>query len=172
MSFLLPTPRPLSTVTNMTTYPVTPAGHQKLRDELQRLKLERPKISQEIGHARDMGDISENFEYHAAKDRQGMLEARIRDLEDKLSRAQVIDPKTLSGVRVVFGATVVIEDTDTGERQTYTILGEEESNVEAGRISVASPMARALIGKSVGDEVKIPSRAGPRTVEITDVTFA
>jgi transcription elongation factor GreA len=155
----------------MVTFPITPAGLEKLRSELQRLKIERPKISQEIGRAREMGDLSENFEYHAAKDRQGLLEARIRDLEDKLARAQVIDPKTLSGERVVFGATVVIEDTDSGEKQTYTIVGEEESVVESGRISVSSPLARALIGKSVGDEAKIPSRNGPRTVEIADVTF-
>jgi transcription elongation factor GreA len=158
---------------SMSRFPVTPVGFTKLKEELHRLKsVERPKISKEIGAARELGDLSENFEYHAAKDRQGMVEARIRDLEDKLSRVDVIDPSKLSGDRVVFGATVVLTDVDTGSEQRFQIVGEVEANVESGRISVTSPMARALIGKEVGDEVRVPGKGGPRTVEIADVSFA
>ena len=156
----------------MTEFPITPQGHEKLREELRRLKgEERPKISQEIGAARELGDLSENFEYHAAKDRQGFIEARIRDLEDKLSRATVIDPTKLSGERVVFGAQVTLVDVESEEERRYQIVGETEGSVENGRISVGSPLARALIGKEVGDEVRIPGRAGSRLVEIVDVAF-
>lgn len=155
----------------MGDYPVTPEGYEKLKRELQLLKAERPKISQEIGAARELGDLSENFEYHAAKDKQGLVEARIRNLEDQLSRAQVIDPKKLSGDRVVFGATVVLCDVATGAETTYQIVGEPEANIKEGRINVGSPFARALIGKEVGDEAKIPSKDGPRRVEICDVIF-
>ena len=154
-------------------FPVTPAGLEKLREELHRLKtVEMPKISVEIGVARDLGDLSENFEYHAAKDRQGMIAARIRVLEDKISRANVIDPSKLSGDRVVFGATVILAEIDTGEERTYTIVGEVEANIETGHISVGSPMARALIGREVGDETKIPSKTGPKSVEIVNVRFS
>ena len=107
----------------MTSFPVTPEGRDKLKEELARLKTERPKISKEIGAAIEMGDLSENFEYHSAKDRQGMIEAHIRDIEGKLARIEVIDPSTLSGDRVVFGATVVLTDTDTDEEKTYQIVG-------------------------------------------------
>lgn len=156
----------------MSSFPITPAGLEKLREELHNLKaFERPKISKEIGAAIELGDLSENFEYHSAKDRQGLVEAKIRDLEDKASRAQVIDVSKLSGDRVVFGATVTIEDTESGEAKSYLITGEYEADVESGSVSVASPIARALIGKEVGDEVKIPSKGGPRTVEITEVQF-
>lgn len=158
--------------TGMNEYPITPEGLLKLKDEVAKLKAERPKISQEIGAARELGDLSENFEYHAAKDRQGIVEAHIRDLEDKLSRANVIDVSKLSGDRVVFGAKVKIEDVESGETRTYQIVGEIEADVEQGRISVGSPMARALIGKEVGDEVRIPGKGGPRMVEIVDVSFA
>jgi transcription elongation factor GreA len=153
-------------------FPITPGGLEKLKEELQKLKLERPKVSQEIGAARELGDLSENFEYHAAKDKQGLMEARIRDLEDKLSRADVIDPSKLSGDRVVFGARVVLADVDSGDERTYQIVGEVEADADAGRISVGSPLARALIGKEVGDEVRIPGRGGPRTVEIVEVRFS
>ena len=112
-----------------------------------------------------------NFEYHAAKDRQGMIEARIRYLEDRLSRAEVIDPTKLSGDRVVFGATVMIADVDQDDERTYQIVGETELDIEAGRISVVSPLARALIGHEVGEEVKVPGKGGPRTVEIVSVEF-
>jgi transcription elongation factor GreA len=156
----------------MNEYPITPEGLTKLKDEIAKLKAERPKISQEIGIARDLGDLSENFEYHAAKDKQGLIEAHIRDLEGKLSRANVIDVTKLSGDRVVFGAKVKLEDVDSGETRTYQLVGEVEASVEAGRISVGSPVARALIGKEIGDEVRIPGKGGPRTVEIVDVTFS
>jgi transcription elongation factor GreA len=156
----------------MNDFPITPQGLDKLKEELHRLKfVERHKISQEIGAARELGDLSENFEYHAAKDRQGLVEARIRDLEDKLSRVEVIDPSKLSGERVVFGAKVKLLDVTTDEERTYQIVGETETDVEAGRISVVSPMARALIGREVGDEVRIPGKGGPRTVEIVAVSF-
>jgi transcription elongation factor GreA len=156
----------------MSSFPITPEGLEKLRSELQHLKAhERPKISKEIGEARELGDLSENFEYHAAKDRQGLVEAKIRDLEDKVARAQVIDPRKLNSERVVFGATVTIEDIDSGERKSYQILGEYEADLEQGRINVNSPLARALIGKEVGDEVKIPGKGGQRTVEICELEF-
>lgn len=156
----------------MSSFPITPEGFERIKTELHQLKaVERPKISKEIGEARELGDLSENFEYHAAKDRQGMIEAKIRDLEDKVSRAQVIDPKKLSGERVVFGATVRIEDVESGDVKSYQIVGEYEAEVEASRISVSSPLARALIGKEVGDEVKIPGKAGQRTVEIQSIDF-
>lgn len=156
----------------MATFPVTPEGHEKLKQELYRLtKVERPKISLEIGAARELGDLSENFEYHAAKDRQGMIEARVRVLEDQLSRVQVIDPTKLSGDRVVFGAHVVLTDIASGDELRYQLVGEPEADVAAGRINVGSPLARALIGKEVGDQAKIPGRTGPRTVEISDVKF-
>lgn len=156
----------------MDTYPITPKGLEKLKAQLHQLKtVERRKISQEIGAAREMGDLSENFEYHAAKDRQGMIEAQIRDLESKMARAQVIEPTKLSGERVVFGATVTLVDVETEEDKTYKIVGEYEANVEDGRIAVQSPLARALIGKNIGDEARIPGKGGPRTVEIADVQF-
>ena len=139
---------------------------------MRRLKNEeRPRISQEIGAAIEMGDLSENFEYHSAKDRQGFIEARIRDLEDKLSRSTIIDPSKLSGERVVFGAHVTIADVESDEERRYQIVGETEADVEGGKISIGSPLARALIGKEVGDEVQIPGRAGARLVEIVDVAF-
>ena len=156
----------------MSSFPITPEGLERLKSELHNLKThERPKISKEIGEARELGDLSENFEYHAAKDRQGLVEAKIRDLEDKAARAQVIDPKKLSGERVVFGATVTIEDVEDGSVKKYQILGEYEADVDNGKINVNSPLARALIGKEVGDEVKIPGKGGQRTVEISDISF-
>lgn len=157
----------------MSSFPVTPEGFESLKQELHRLKtIERRKISQEIGAARELGDLSENFEYHAAKNKQGLIEARIRDLEDKMARSQVIDPSKLSGDRVVFGATVVLADAESGQESTYRIVGEVEADAEQRRISVNSPVARALIGKEVGDEVRIPGKNGQRLVEITDVRFS
>ena len=152
--------------------PITPEGLEILKKELHHLKtVERPAISIAIGEARELGDLSENFEYHSAKDKQGLIEAKIRDLEDKASRAQVIDPKSLSGERVVFGATVTIEEADSGDEAIYQIVGETEGNLELNRISVISPVARALIGREIGDEVKLPGRQGPRVFEIVDVEF-
>ncbi len=151
--------------------PITPRGVQKLRDELARLKEERIKVSREIGVAREHGDISENAEYHAAKERQGLVEARIKDLENKLARAEVIDPAKLRGSHVRFGATVTLTNVETEEEVTYQIVGAEEADLNAGTISISSPLARALIGKEVGDEVKVLLPAGMRHYEIGAVDF-
>jgi transcription elongation factor GreA len=150
---------------------MTPRGATKVKEELARLKAERPKISREIGVARDHGDISENAEYHAAKERQGMVEAQIKDLEDKLARAEIIDPTRLSGSKVRFGATVSLSNVETNEASTYQIVGADEASIEEGTISVSAPLARALIGKETGDEVTVSLPGGRRTYEITDVTF-
>jgi transcription elongation factor GreA len=151
--------------------PMTPTGAQKLRDELVRLKEERPKISRDIGIAREHGDLSENAEYHAAKERQGLVEARIKDIEDKLSRAEVIDPLKLSGDRVRFGATVTVTNLDTDEETKYQIVGADEADVNQGLISISAPLARALIGKSVGDEVVVQLPSGTRRYEIGTIDF-
>jgi transcription elongation factor GreA len=150
---------------------MTPDGHAALTAELAALKAERPKISQEIGIARDHGDLKENAEYHAAKDKQGMVEARINEIEDKLSRAEVIDPSTLSGDRVKFGATVELEDVDSGKVVTYRLVGPDESDLKKGTISITSPVARALVGKEVGDEVRVQVPGGIRNYEICDVRW-
>ena len=150
---------------------MTPRGAAKVKDELARLKAERPKISREIGIARDHGDISENAEYHAAKERQGMVEAQIKDLDDKLARVEIIDPAKLSGSKVRFGATVSLSDVETSETSTYQIVGADEANIEEGTISVSAPLARALIGKESGDEVTVTLPGGRRTYEITNVEF-
>ncbi|MFO7177746.1 MAG: transcription elongation factor GreA [Pseudomonadota bacterium] len=151
--------------------PMTPAGAQKLREELMRLKEERPKISREIGIAREHGDLSENAEYHAAKERQGLVEARIKDIEDKLARAEIIDPSKLSGDRVRFGATVTLTNLDTNEEQTFRIVGADEADIDSGTISISAPLARALIGKSVGDEVEVKLPGGTRRFEIGAIEF-
>ena len=156
----------------MESFPLTPVGFERLKQELHTLKTkDRLQISKEIGAARELGDLSENFEYHAAKDKQGMIEARIRVLEDQIARAQVIDPTKLSGDRVVFGATVLITEIESGDERTYQIVGEPEADVEKGRINVSSPLARALIRKEVGDEVRVPGKGGPKMVEVSEVTF-
>ena len=151
--------------------PMTPQGALKMREELARLKEERPKISREIGVAREHGDLKENAEYHAAKDRQGMVEARIKDLEDKLARAEIIDPAKLSGDRVRFGAMVKLTNLDTDEEISYQIVGADEADINAGSISVSAPLARALIGKSIGDEVIVNLPAGKRRYEIAEIDF-
>jgi transcription elongation factor GreA len=151
--------------------PMTPQGVTKLREELSRLKEMRPQISRDIGVAREHGDLSENAEYHAAKERQGMVEARIKDIEDKLARAEVIDPSKLSGSRVQFGASVTLLNVDTDEEVAYRIVGAEEADIDQGTISVSAPLARALIGKEVGDEVKVNLPAGLRIYEIVSVEY-
>ena len=151
--------------------PMTPKGAAKIRDDLARLKAERPKISRDIGTARDHGDISENAEYHAAKERQGMVEAQIKDLEDKLARSEVIDPAKLTGTRIRFGATVSLSNVETDEQVTYQIVGADEANIDEGTISISAPLARALIGKESGDEVTITLPVGKRTYEIIEVLF-
>ena len=152
-------------------FPMTPRGQQSLKDELRRLKEERPRISKEIEEARGHGDLSENAEYHAAKEKQGHCEARIRELETKLALAQVIDPATLSGTKVVFGATVTLADTDTDEEVVYRIVGEDESDIKQGLISVKAPLARAMIGRELGDAVRLKTVKGTREYEITEVKF-
>ncbi|MFW6067339.1 MAG: transcription elongation factor GreA [Myxococcota bacterium] len=155
----------------MERVPMTPEGFQALKEELARLKAERPKISQEIGTAREHGDLRENAEYHAAKEKQGLNEARIADIEDKLSRAEVIDPSQLSGDRVKFGARVLLEEVDSGKEVTYRIVGPEEADIDEGTISVTSPVAKALINREVGDEVKVRVPGGLRTYEIVEVRW-
>jgi transcription elongation factor GreA len=152
-------------------FPITPKGALKLKDELGRLKEERPKISRDIGVAREHGDLSENAEYHAAKERQGMVEARIKDIEDKLARAEIIDPSKLHGDRISFGATVELSNIDTDEAVTYQIVGAEEANVNDGLISISAPLARALIGKEEGDTVTIRTGKGTREYQISSVRF-
>jgi len=152
--------------------PMTHKGYQRLMDDLKRLKgVERPKIVREVEEARDHGDISENAEFHAAKERHSLLEAQIRDIEDRLARAQVIEVSKLSGDKVVFGATVTLADGDSGEQVVYQIVGDHEAEPKNGRISISSPMARALIGKSKGDEVQVRAPTGIRTFEILDLDF-
>jgi transcription elongation factor GreA len=151
--------------------PMTTKGHAKLREELRRLKEEvRHKLSQEIGRAREMGDLSENAEYHAAKEKQGQVEAQIRDMEDRFSRAEVVEVGKLSGSRVLFGATVTVEDGD-GEKAVYQIVGTEEADPKAGKISFESPIARGLIGKEKGDTVQIKTPRGVKELEIVKVEF-
>jgi len=152
---------------------MTPEGQVRLREELERLRrTELPQVVKDIGVARDHGDLSENAEYHAAKDRQGMIVARITFIEQTLSRAEVIDPSKLRGDKVQFGAKVKLSNVDSGEENTFQIVGPEEADLQQGRISVASPLARALLGHEVGDEVRVVMPAGPRVYEILEISFA
>lgn len=152
--------------------PMTSRGYQFLMEELKRLKsVERPKNVREIEEARDHGDLSENAEFHAAKERQSLLDVQIRDIEDKLARAQVIEVSKLSGDRVVFGATVSLADGDTGEKVVYQIVGDHEAEPKNGKISISSPVARALIGRSEGDEVQAHTPTGVRSFEILSVEY-
>ncbi len=152
--------------------PMTRAGAEAIKRELKRLKtVERPRNVQEISTARDHGDLRENAEYHAAKEKQSHIEGRIQMLEDRLARAEIIDVSRLSGDRVVFGATVKLEDTDSGQKTQYTIVGETEADLKKGRISITSPIARGLIGREIGDSVKIRAPGGEREYEILEVVF-
>ena len=152
--------------------PMTRAGAEAIKRELKRLKsVERPKNVHDIGVAREHGDLRENAEYHAAKERQSHIEGRIQMLEDRLARAEIIDVTRLSGDRVVFGATVKLEDSDSGAKAQYTIVGEPEADLKKGRISITSPIARGLIGREVGDSVKIRTPGGEREYEILEVLF-
>src|SRR6202020_41217 len=144
----------------------------RMREELNQLKsVERPAIIQAIATAGEHGDLSENAEYHAARERQSFVEGRVKELENKLARAEVIDPSKLSGDRVAFGATVKLSNVDTGEEVSYRILGADESDLAKGSIGITSPLARSLIGKQVGDEVKVRMPGGERTYEVLDITF-
>ena len=152
--------------------PMTVEGFKKLEAELHRLKAEeRPRIIQQIADAREHGDLSENAEYHAAKDAQGLNEAKVAEIEDKIGRADVIDTSKLSGSTVKFGATVTLEDEDSGDKVKYKIVGEHEANVRDGKISINSPIARALIGKSKGDSAEVTTPKGTRSYEILKIEY-
>lgn len=157
----------------MSTIPLTKRGADQLRDELRRLKsVERPSVIHAIAEARAQGDLSENAEYDAAKEKQAFIEGRIAELETKLSAAQIIDPKAVDADgRVVFGATVDLEDLDSGDRATYQIVGDDEADLEHGLISVSSPIARALIGKCEGDVAAVQAPGGVREYEIIAVRY-
>ena len=156
----------------MTKVPLTARGESQLREELKRLKAERPQLSAAIGTAREHGDLRENAEYHAAKEQQGLAEARIRDIEGKLSNAQVIEVSNLNaGGRVVFGATVRLADDQDGKEMRYQIVGEDEADIKAGRVSVTSPVARAMIGKSEGDTVEVSAPGGQQVYVIISVEY-
>ena len=157
----------------MQRYPMTPQGHAALEEELKQLKtVDRPRITAAIAEAREHGDLKENAEYHAAREQQGFCEARIRDIEAKLGGAEVINPLKLPQEgRVVFGATVVIENLDTEEQKRYKIVGDDEADFKANKISINSPIARGLIGKSEGDEAKIQTPSGEVEYEIVEVLY-
>lgn len=157
----------------MTTIPITVRGAEKLKEELHRLKtVERHSVIQAIAEARAQGDLSENAEYEAAKDKQGFIEGRILEIEGKLAAAQIIDPKALNAEgRVVFGATVELEDEKTGNPVTYQIVGEDEADLKEGRISIGSPIARALIGKVAGDVAEVQAPGGVKSYEIVEVRY-
>ena len=157
----------------MTTIPLTKRGAEKLKEELQRLKTkDRPAVIAAIAEARSHGDLSENAEYDAAKDRQGFIEGRIKEVEGKLAAAQIIDPSALdAGGKVVFGATVELEDEDSGDQVTYQIVGEDEADLKHGLINISSPIARALIGKEEGDTAEVQAPGGIRRYEVVAVSY-
>lgn len=151
---------------------MTAEGLARMEEELKRLKhVDRQEVIAAISEARELGDLSENAEYHAAKEKQGFIEGRIKELEDKISRAEVIDVSALSGDDVKFGATVTLADEDTDEETTYQIVGEDEADLEAGRLSISAPLSRALIGKSVGDSCEVTTPKGKRSYEIIKVVY-
>jgi transcription elongation factor GreA len=153
--------------------PMTPEGYARLSEELKRLKsVERPAVIRAIAAAREHGDLSENAEYHAARERQSFIEGRVMELEDQLARAEVIDASQLSGDRVMFGATVRLVDEETDEEVTYRIVGPLEADIQKGLLSIESPLARALLGKEAGDEVEVQTPRGTRYFEILGVSYA
>lgn len=152
--------------------PMTPEGYARLAEELKRLKtIERPAVIRAIAAAREHGDLSENAEYHAARERQSFIEGRVMELEDQLARAEVIDASKLSGKRVMFGATVRLVDEETEEEVTYRIVGPLEADIQQGLLSIESPLARALLGKEAGDEVEVETPRGTRYFEILEVSY-
>ncbi|HQC86947.1 MAG TPA: transcription elongation factor GreA [Rhodoferax sp.] len=157
----------------MATYPITKRGAEMLKAELHKLKtVERPAVIQAISEARAQGDLSENADYDAAKERQGFIEGRIQEVEGKLSAAQVIDPSTIQAEgRVVFGATVELEDEDSGQRVKYQIVGEDEADLKQGLINISSPIARAMIGKNEGDTAVVMAPGGEKAYEIVAVSY-
>ena len=151
---------------------MTAAGYNRLQEELKHLKaVERPNVIKAIAEAREHGDLSENAEYTAARERQSFIEGRVAELEDKISRAEVIDPSKLSGNTVKFGATVTLADEDTDEETTYQIVGQDESDIKNGLLSIQAPLARALINKAVGDSVEVSTPGGSKLYEIVTVAF-
>jgi transcription elongation factor GreA len=156
----------------MTKIPMTAEGFNRLEEELKHLRsVERPAVIRAIAEAREHGDLSENAEYHAARERQSFIEGRVAELEDKISRAEIIDVSRLSGKEVKFGATVTLLDEDTEEKASYQIVGQDESDIAAKRLSISSPLARALIGKHVGDTIEVTTPGGSKSYEITKVAF-
>ena len=156
----------------MAKFPMTPRGQQALREELKRLReVERPKNVRDIEEARAHGDLRENAEYHAAKERQSFIEGRSREIESILAQADIIDPTKLSGTKVVFGATVALVDTDSGDEVTYTIVGDYEADIKEKRIAISAPLARAMIGREQGETVTIKTGKGTREYEISVVRF-
>lgn len=152
--------------------PMTAAGYSRLEEELKHLKsVERPAVIRAIAEARDHGDLSENAEYHAARERQSFIEGRVAELEDKIARAEVIDVTKLSGQEVKFGATVTLVDEDTEEETVYQLVGEDEADIQSGRLSITSPLARALIGKQVGESVEVMTPGGSKSYEIVQLAF-
>ena len=152
--------------------PMTADGYTRLQEELKRLQtVDRPAIIRAIAEARDHGDLSENAEYHAARERQSFIEGRVMELEDKIARAEVIDVSKLSGTVVKFGATVTLADEETDEEQVFQIVGEDEADISQGRLSVTSPLARALIGKSTGESVEVTTPRGAKSYEVVTVDF-
>ena len=153
-------------------YPMTPAGQKKLRDELKRLReVERPKNVLDIETARAHGDIKENAEYSAAKEKQSFIEGRMREIEGTIALSEVIDPGKLSGTRVVFGATVRLADTESGDETVYSIVGDHEGDIKEGRIAISAPLARALIGREQGDTVTLRTSKGSREYQIQEIKF-
>jgi transcription elongation factor GreA len=156
----------------MNKIPMTAGGYASLDEELRHLKsVERPAIIRAIAEAREHGDLSENAEYHAARERQSFIEGRVAELEDKIARAEVIDPSTLTGKEIKFGATVTLVDEDTEEKAVYQIVGPDEADIAAKRLSISAPLARALIGKTVGDNVEVTTPAGSKSYEVVKVQF-
>jgi len=154
------------------TVPMTPEGYQRLQEELKHLiRVERPRVVQDIAEARDHGDLSENAEYDAAKERQGFVEGRIAEINGKMARAQVIDVSNIDTDKVVFGATVTVYDDESEGESTYRIVGEDESDIKQGLISISSPVAKALIGHRINDEVQIKVPSGIRIYEIIDIKY-
>lgn len=159
--------------TTMDKMPITVGGFERLQDELKHLKShERPNVIKAIAEAREHGDLSENAEYHAARERQSFIEGRILELEDMVARADVIDPAKLSGNTIRFGAKVTLVDDDTDDEVTYQIVGQYESDIKGGMLSITAPLARALIGKSVGDSVDVNTPGGGKSYEILNVVYA
>lgn len=156
----------------MEAFQITKSGYEKLKSEIENLRnVERPKVIAQIAAARELGDLRENAEYHSAKDKQGFIEAQLADLEEKFSRAEVVDIAKLSGNKIQFGASVTLEDSDSGRKVKYKIVSEFEANIDDGLISVISPVARSLLDKKIGDEVEIKTPGGLVNYEILNVEF-